>query len=188
MPQAEKVPGSFGTIISLISNSSANQTPCIGAAPPKATNVNSLGSIPCLTVMVLIASAIFALIIDKIPSANSISDIDELRAELNPLSNDSDGDGILDPDDDDNSGYDSRQKVYEIDSIYGNRKTSFDLKVYELTYYLNSFDIENNFETYAMYFSDQDFYADGFSGHVLHDENISLNFEEVPMLYYQDAA
>ena len=118
--------------------------------------------------------------------SDGISDIDELRAELNPLSNDSDGDGILDPDDDDNSGYDSRQKLYEIDSIYGNRNASFDLKVYELTYYLNSFDIENNFETYAMYFSDQDFYADGFSGHVLHDENISLNFEEVPMLYYQD--
>ena len=115
-----------------------------------------------------------------------ISDIDELRAELNPLSNDSDGDGILDPDDDDNAGYDNRKQVYEIDSIYGNRKASFDLKVYELTYYLNSFDVQNNFETYAMYFSDQDFYADGFSGHVLHDENISLNLEEVPVLYYQD--
>ena len=117
---------------------------------------------------------------------DGISDIDELRAELNPLSNDSDGDGILDIDDDDNSGYDSQRKVYEIDSIYGNRNTSFDLKVYELTYYLNNFDIENNFESYAQYFSDQDFYANGFSGQVLHDDNINLNFEEVPILYYQD--
>ena len=117
---------------------------------------------------------------------DGISDINELRAELNPLSNDSDGDGILDPEDEDNAGYDNRKQVYEIDSIYGNRKASFDLKVYELTYYLNSFDVQNNFETYAMYFSDQDFYADGFSGHVLHDENISLNLEEVPVLYYQD--
>jgi len=117
---------------------------------------------------------------------DGISDIDELRAELNPLSNDSDGDGILDPDDDDNSGYDSQRKVYEIDSIYGNRNASFDLKVYELTYYLNHFDIENNFESYAQYFSDQDFYANGFSGQVLHDDNINLNFEEVPILYYQD--
>ena len=118
--------------------------------------------------------------------SDGISDIDELRAELNPLSNDSDGDGILDIDDDDNSGYDSQRKVYEIDSIYGNRNTSFDLKVYELTYYLNNFDIENNFESYAQYFSDQDFYANGFSGQVLHDDNINLNFEEVPILYYQD--
>jgi hypothetical protein len=118
--------------------------------------------------------------------SDGISDIDELRAELNPLSNDSDGDGILDPDDDDNSGYDSQRKVYEIDSIYGNRNASFDLKVYELTYYLNSLDISENFEQYAMYFSDQNFYDEGFSGHVLHDDNISLNFEEVPILYYQD--
>ena len=118
--------------------------------------------------------------------SDGISDIDELRAELNPLSNDSDGDGILDPDDDDNSGYDSQRKVYEIDSLYGNRKATFDLKVYELTYYLNSFDIQNNFESYAMYYSDQDFYADGFSGQVLHDDTISLNLEEVPILYYQD--
>ena len=117
---------------------------------------------------------------------DGISDIDELRAELNPLSNDSDGDGILDIDDDDNSGYDSQRRVYEIDSIYGNRNASFDLKVYELTYYLHHLDIENNFEYNAQYFSDQDFYANGFSGQVLHDENINLNFEEVPILYYQD--
>ena len=118
--------------------------------------------------------------------SDGISDIDELRAELNPLSNDSDGDGILDPDDDDNSEYDSQRKVYAIDSIYGNRNASFDLKVYELTYYLNYLDIAENFEQYAMYFSDQDFYDEGFSGHVLHDDNISLNLEEVPVLYYQD--
>ena len=117
---------------------------------------------------------------------DGISDIDELRAELNPLSNDSDGDGILDPDDDDNSGYDSQRRVYEIDSIYGNRNASFDLKVYELTYYLHHLDVENNFEYNAQYFSDQDFYANGFSGQVLHDDNINLNLEEVPILYYQD--
>ena len=117
---------------------------------------------------------------------DGISDIDELRAELNPLSNDSDGDGILDPDDDDNAGYDSQRRVYEIDSIYGNRNASFDLKVYELTYYLHHLDIENNFEYNAQYFSDQDFYANGFSGQVLYDDNINLNLEEVPVLYYQD--
>ena len=111
---------------------------------------------------------------------DGISDIDELRAELNPLSNDSDGDGILDPDDDDNSGYDSQRRVYEIDSIYGNRNASFDLKVYELTYYLHHLDIENNFEYNAQYFSDQDFYANGFSGQVLYDDNIILNLSWSP--------
>jgi hypothetical protein len=123
---------------------------------------------------------------DSDSDSDGISDIDELRAELNPLSNDSDGDGILDPDDIDNSGYDSQRRVYEIDSIYGNRNASFDLKVYELTYYLNHLDVENNFEYNAEYFSDQDFYANGFSGQVLHDDNINLNLEEVPTLYYQD--
>ena len=43
----------------------------------------------------------------------------EFQSGLNPLSSDSDGDGILDHNDNDNSAYDSENSVYDIDSIYG---------------------------------------------------------------------
>ena len=34
--------------------------------------------------------------------------------------------------------YNSESQVYEIDSVFGNRNASFDLKVYQLTYYLST--------------------------------------------------
>jgi len=84
---------------------------------------------------------------------DGISDITESRAGLNPLSNDSDNDGILDINDDDNTTYNNESRVYEIDSIFGNRDASFDLKVHQLTYYLSSLDPNNNFESSKEYFS-----------------------------------
>ena len=60
---------------------------------------------------------------------DGLSDIIEFQAGINPLSNDSDNDGILDPDDTDNSSYNVEQRVYEIDSVFGNRNAEFDLKV-----------------------------------------------------------
>ncbi|MDG2475814.1 MAG: DUF4270 family protein, partial [Flavobacteriaceae bacterium] len=117
---------------------------------------------------------------------DGLSDIIETQAGTNPLSNDSDGDGILDPDDTDSSSYNVEQQVYEIDSVFGNRNAEFDLKVYELTYYLNSLDPTNNFESSKEYFSDDDFYEKGYFGKTLHDDRVSLNFEEVPVLYNED--
>ena len=117
---------------------------------------------------------------------DGISDIDELRAELNPLSSDSDGDGILDADDADNEGYDSSKRVYEIDSVYGNRDATFNLKVHELKYYLSSLDPSNNFESESEYYSDFDFYENGHAGRLLFDQTINLDFNEVPVLYFDD--
>lgn len=117
---------------------------------------------------------------------DGISDIDELRAELNPLSSDSDGDGILDADDTDNEGYDSSKRVYEIDSVYGNRDATFNLKVHELKYYLSSLDPSNNFESESEYYSDFDFYENGHAGRLLFDQTINLDFNEVPVLYFDD--
>ena len=117
---------------------------------------------------------------------DGLSDIIETQAGTNPLSNDSDGDGILDPDDTDSSSYNVEQQVYEIDSVFGNRNAEFDLKVYELTYYLSSLDPTNNFESSKEYFSDDDFYEKGYFGKTLHDDRVSLNFEEVPVLYNED--
>ena len=117
---------------------------------------------------------------------DGISDITESRAGLNPLSNDSDNDGILDINDDDNSTYNDESQVYEIDSIFGNRNASFDLKVYQLTYYLSSLDPDNNFESSKEYFSNDNFYQKGFYGKTLHDDTVNLNFEEIPVLYAED--
>ena len=117
---------------------------------------------------------------------DGLSDIIEFQAGTNPLSNDSDNDGILDPNDTDSSSYNVEQQVYEIDSILGNRNAEFDLKVYELTYFLSSLDPSNNFESLKEYFSDDDFYERGYYGKTLHNDRINLNFDEVPVLFNED--
>ena len=117
---------------------------------------------------------------------DGLSDIIEFEAGTNPLSNDSDGDGIIDPNDTDSSSYNVEQQVYEIDSVFGNRSAEFDLKVYELTYYLSTLDPANNFESSKEYFSDDDFYKQGFYGKTLHDDSVSINFDEIPVFYNED--
>ena len=124
--------------------------------------------------------------IESDSDGDGLSDIIEFEAGTNPLSNDSDGDGILDPNDTDSSSYNVEQQVYEIDSVFGNRSAEFDLKVYELTYYLSTLDPANNFESSKAYFSDDDFYEQGFYGKTLHDDSANLNFEEIPVFYSED--
>ena len=85
--------------------------------------------------------------IESDSDGDGLSDIIEFQAGTNPLSSDSDNDGILDPSDTDSSSYNVQQQVYEIDSVFGNRNADFDLKVYELTYYLSSLDPANNFDS-----------------------------------------
>jgi len=124
------------------------------------------------------------------PQSNSdddeLSDLVEFEAGLNPLSSDSDGDGILDHEDLDNSGYDSEDNLYEIDSLYGDVNSNFNIKVHELTYYLNDLDANNNFETQKNYYSNQDFFDEGFYGEELSDTNIKLNLEELVFYYLTD--
>ena len=124
--------------------------------------------------------------IESDSDGDGLSDIIEFEAGTNPLSNDSDGDGILDPNDTDSSSYNVEQQVYEIDSVFGNRSAEFDLKVYELTYYLSTLDPANNFESSKEYFSDDDFYKQGFYGKTLHDDSVSLNYYEIPVFYNED--
>ena len=124
------------------------------------------------------------------PQSNSdddqLTDIVEFQAGLNPLSSDSDGDGILDHEDLDNSSYDSEDNLYEIDSLYGDLNSSFNIKVHELTYYLNDLDANNNFETQKIYYSNQDFYDQGFFGEELSNTNVKLNLEELVFYYLTD--
>ena len=94
---------------------------------------------------------------------DGVLDYIESQSNTNPLNSDSDGDGILDDVDLDNSTYDSENKVYQIDSIYGNREATFNLKVYELTYFISALDPENNFETYKSYSSNSDYFEHVFA-------------------------
>ena len=124
------------------------------------------------------------------PLSNSdgdeLTDLIEFQSQLNPLSSDSDGDGILDHNDDDNATYQSGNNVYQIDSVYGNREATFNLKVYELGAYLNELDPSDNFETTQAFYSTQDYYEEGFSRAVLYDDIISLNFDEIRINYKED--
>ncbi|MDB3984621.1 DUF4270 domain-containing protein [Flavobacteriaceae bacterium] len=124
------------------------------------------------------------------PLSNSdgdeLTDLIEFQSQLNPLSSDSDGDGILDHNDDDNATYQSGNNVYQIDSVYGNREATFNLKVYELGAYLNDLDPSDNFETTQAFYSTQDYYEEGFSRAVLYDDIISLNFDEIRINYKED--
>ena len=124
------------------------------------------------------------------PASNSdgdeLTDIVEFQSGLNPLSSDSDGDGILDHNDNDNSAYDSENSVYDIDSIYGNKNSEFTLQVHELTYYLNDYDPLTNFQSSQIYYSNRDYYSEGFVGATLFDGRIKLNFDEIRFYYNED--
>ncbi|MFL2601555.1 MAG: DUF4270 domain-containing protein [Flavobacteriaceae bacterium] len=124
------------------------------------------------------------------PASNSdndnLTDIVESQLGLNPLSEDSDEDGILDHDDNDNQNYDSENRVYEIDSIYGNRDSEFNLQVHELTYYLNNLDSNDNFESAQIYYSNRDYYDEGYIGETLFNGQIKLNYGEVRLNFAED--
>ena len=117
---------------------------------------------------------------------DGVSDLNETRNNLNPLSEDSDGDGILDDVDKDNKTYEHENKVYQIDSIYGNREARFDLKVYELKYYLSQYDPATEFQKQTKYFSNTDYFETGFYGKTLHDASYQLNFEELRFNHEED--
>ena len=117
---------------------------------------------------------------------DSISDAVETQDGTNPLSDDSDGDGILDAEDTDNSDYIIENKTYSIDSIFGNKNSTFNLKVEELTYYLNALDPSDNFESNQAFYSSRDLYQEDFVGETLFDESYQLDLGEVRINYIED--
>lgn len=125
---------------------------------------------------------------DSDSDGDGVSDVIETEGNTNPLSNDTDGDGILDDVDEDNGSYDpdNSQKQYEVESILGDRSTSFHIRVTELTRYLSLLDPGNNFETANQYYSDQDFYEQGFVGRTLYNDTYRLNLNEVLLYYAED--
>lgn len=117
---------------------------------------------------------------------DGVVDLLESQGGTNPFDTDSDGDGITDDQDTDSSSYDAGDNFYEIDSIFGNRASRFNLKVTELTYHFSTLDPNNNFETPTGYFSGRDFYEEGFTGRSLYDGPLQLNFDEITFNYTED--
>lgn len=117
---------------------------------------------------------------------DGVVDLLESQGGTNPFDTDSDGDGITDDQDTDSSSYDAGDNFYEIDSIFGNRASRFNLKVTELTYHFSTLDPNNNFETPTSYFSGRDFYEEGFTGRSLYDGPFQLNFDEITFNYTED--
>ena len=109
---------------------------------------------------------------------DGISDIVETQTGQNPLSSDTDGDGIPDGDDDDSVNPDTGSTLYDLDSIIGNEKAKFKIKVSELDYYLRSYDPTSNFEKFQQYFSNNQI-PSNFSGKVLFDDEVQINPNEL---------
>ena len=119
--------------------------------------------------------------------SDGVSDFDESLNLTDPLDIDTDSDGISDLDDEDNTiSYPTENSQYRVDSIYGNRLSTLNFKVNELTYYLSNLDPNNNFETNSKYYSSDDFLSRGFYGKKLYDGQIKLDFNEVRLNYKMD--
>ena len=71
VPNAEQTPGLGGTSTRRMPMASAISAACVGPAPPKATSTNSRGSMPCSTVTMRMAFAMFSFAIRTIDEATS---------------------------------------------------------------------------------------------------------------------
>lgn len=71
----------------------------------------------------------------------------------------------------------SNPKDYRVDSIFGDRNASFNLKVNEYTKYLRALDPESNFQEAKEYFSNED--PTAFISTVLYDGTVTIDQEEL---------
>lgn len=108
---------------------------------------------------------------------DGVSDIKERNAGTDPLNKDTDGDGIPDGEDTESKNPNAARKLYAIDSLFGNRESSFDVSVTKLNYFLRQLDPDQNFEQLQPYYSN--FNIDAFKDQQLGDETVQLNFNEI---------
>jgi hypothetical protein len=118
---------------------------------------------------------------DADPNSDSdgdgISDIDEQTNGTDPTNPDTDGDGTLDGEDTETINPNPDKKLYEIDSLFGDRNASFDIEVNKLNYFLRQLDPNQNFEQGQIYSSD--FSPSVHKDQPLASENIALDFNEI---------
>ena len=81
---------------------------------------------------------------------DGVTDLEEKNIGSNPLDASEDGTG-------DNFVANIYPRTFDLDSIYGDRTESFEIKVSRSTYFLRDLDPGTNFEERQRYFSNQDF-------------------------------
>ena len=115
---------------------------------------------------------------------DGLTDIQERANGSDPLNPDTDGDGITDDKDTDTQNPNAGATQYDVDSLLGNRDTSFKIKVQELDYYLRSYDPTDNFESFQKYYSDETQLLN-FAGFTIHDDEVSIDTNEI-VIYKED--
>ncbi len=113
---------------------------------------------------------------------DGLTDNQERVAGLDPLNEDTDGDGILDGEDEQTFANRFPRRV-DLDSIYGDLTTPFNLKVERSTFFLRDLDPDSGFLEAQEYFSSQVF-SPGFVSDVLFDGQVQVNDEEI--LFFQE--
>jgi hypothetical protein len=118
---------------------------------------------------------------DTDPNSDSdgdgVSDIDEKNSGTDPTNPDTDGDGTHDGEDTETVNPNPDKRLYDIDSLFGDREASFDIEIHKLNYFLRQLDPNQNFEQRQNYYSD--FSSSIHQDKLLADENITLNFNEI---------
>jgi hypothetical protein len=118
---------------------------------------------------------------DTDPNSDSdgdgVSDIDEKNNGTDPTNPDTDGDGTPDGEDTETVNPNPDKRLYDIDSLFGDREASFDIEIHKLNYFLRQLDPNQNFEQGQIYYSD--FSASIHQDQPLANENITLDFNEI---------
>ena len=118
---------------------------------------------------------------DTDPNSDSdvdgVSDIDEQTNGTDPTNPDTDGDGTPDGEDTETVNPNPDKRLYDIDSLFGDREASFDIEIHKLNYFLRQLDPNQNFEQGQIYYSD--FSASIHQDQPLANENITLDFNEL---------
>ncbi len=117
---------------------------------------------------------------------DGVTDSKEKTNGTDPLNEDTDGDGTNDGDDDDTPS-NRFPKKFDLDSIYGNRKAPFRLKVERSTYFLRDLDPNTNFQEAQEYFSTQQF-SPAFVSDVLFDGEVTVSNEQILLPKEDDPA
>jgi len=102
----------------------------------------------------------------------------------NPLVRDTDGDGIEDGEDDSTSG-DRFPRRFRLDSIVGDRMQPFNLKVERSTFFLRDLDPNSNFQDSQEYFSSQQF-SPTFTDEVFFDGETAVSDEQILFVVQED--
>ncbi|WP_420320635.1 DUF4270 domain-containing protein [Flagellimonas sp.] len=106
---------------------------------------------------------------------DGVSDNDERIIGSNPFDPNEDGTG-------DDFVANTFPKRLDLDSIFGNREATFNLKVARNTFFLRDLDPNTNFEEAQEYFSNHDFTP--FEGEVFFEGPVTINDEE--MLFFNE--